>query len=414
VRDTPRSLRHLAFFEELALLDEVSSTWREISAGLVVLRLVDAWIEDGPHVVAREAWGLSGVRAAIDEIPHGRPVRGILRSVVDIMESSDAVDVHALTPRLLAYGRALDFDGKLRVAVDVYRTIAAHADPVDDGESAIAAHLRLGYCLRQLGDLAASAEAYRTAGQLAASAHDMMGVLRARIGDAKIAILRGNIPLAEAILDETIDDASRHGFATVKSMALHDRSYAAGVRGEYELAIQLAYRALECPETDRERDRILYDIATSFYNLGVRSAAQDAYLVLAATGQDYYMRWACGIQLLAIAADDRMGPAFERYRRELADSDLPPVLAVEFAHQTGRGYRLFGDRNAASEWLARALNTAREFRFNQEVFRIEAEFERLARDEQEERRFERYQSPREIVAIADSLREMREKMVVGS
>ena len=40
-------LRHLAFFEELGEVDESDPNWRSVSAGLVVMRLVDEWITVG-------------------------------------------------------------------------------------------------------------------------------------------------------------------------------------------------------------------------------------------------------------------------------------------------------------------------------------------------------------------------------
>ncbi|HEY2066024.1 MAG TPA: hypothetical protein VGG84_08680, partial [Gemmatimonadaceae bacterium] len=43
--------RHLPFFAELASLDEADPNWRSVSAGIVVLRLVDAWIEEGAAAV---------------------------------------------------------------------------------------------------------------------------------------------------------------------------------------------------------------------------------------------------------------------------------------------------------------------------------------------------------------------------
>jgi len=175
----------------------------------------------------------------------------------------------------------------------------------------------------------------------------------------------------------------------------------------------LAYRALEKTATEIDRDRILHDIATAFYYLGVRSAARDAYLVLAATAQEQYIRWLATVQLLGISADDRISPIFERYRRELGDSDLPPALAVDFQHQTGRGYRLFGDRQTATVWLQRALATAQRFQLNQESFAIEAEIERLLRDEREEARVEERSAPDTIGDIAVALRELREKATVG-
>jgi hypothetical protein len=47
VFDQTEGTRHLPFFAELAALDDGDSSWRAVSAGLVVLRLVDAWIEEG-------------------------------------------------------------------------------------------------------------------------------------------------------------------------------------------------------------------------------------------------------------------------------------------------------------------------------------------------------------------------------
>ena len=51
----------------------------------------------------------------------------------------------------------------------------------------------------------AAAAAYEQASRVALAAGDMIGVLRGRIGDAKIAMARGNMPQAESILDETIE-----------------------------------------------------------------------------------------------------------------------------------------------------------------------------------------------------------------
>src|SRR6185369_15870846 len=355
-----RMIRHLAYFEELAALDEREDSWREISAGLVVLRLVDSWFEQGASVVTPGAWNLGAVINAVAEIPNGRAARGMLKSVVDAMIDARTPAAHVVAPRLMAYARSLDFDARWNLAIDVYRAVISHSEPLDDTDTAIAAHLRLGFCLRQVNEISQSATAYEIASQLAERVGDMMGVLRARIGDAKIALLRGNLPRAESILDSTINDAERHGYGGVHSMALHDRANAAYMRGDYELAVKLSYRALDGTETDRNRDRILHDLAMSFYRLGVRSAARDAFLVLMATTQEQYTRWASCIQLIAIAADDGVRPAFERYRRELADQSLPPFLSADYALQTGRGLRLMGEFNAAKSWLEAAVQTAQQ------------------------------------------------------
>ena len=48
--ESEHKLRHLPFFEEVASHAEGDPQWRSAMAGLVVLRLVDAWLEDGPVV----------------------------------------------------------------------------------------------------------------------------------------------------------------------------------------------------------------------------------------------------------------------------------------------------------------------------------------------------------------------------
>ena len=52
-------LAHTAYFESLASVeDEASQEWKSTLAGLVVLRLVDNWLELGTQVVTTEVTGL--------------------------------------------------------------------------------------------------------------------------------------------------------------------------------------------------------------------------------------------------------------------------------------------------------------------------------------------------------------------
>jgi len=64
-------MRHQAFFTELAALRGDDPSWRAVTAGLVVLRLVDAWVEEGSRVVAADSWGVRSVRAAIEDMTGG-------------------------------------------------------------------------------------------------------------------------------------------------------------------------------------------------------------------------------------------------------------------------------------------------------------------------------------------------------
>ena len=370
-------LQHVPFFEALARAEEGSPEWRLTSAGLVTLRLFDAWLVEGPSVVAADAWGLRAVREAIEAIGAGSSSKAILASIVDAMESAGMVRVPLVAPRLLAYARALQFDARWELAADVHCTVIAHAHPVEDADIVIAANMQLGACLRTLAAWDEAAIAYTRAGCVAAMSGDIVNVLRARIFEANLFIDRGNLPHAQAILEETIKESSANRLTEVRALALHGRADVAIRRGEFELAIGMAYEALESLTAPAARDRLLADIAVAFYELGMRSAARDAYLILAATAQEQYERWVAVINLMECAAADGREPMFEQYRRELAETSLPVTLACQYHFYVGQGYSLFGRNTQAKASLERALEIAEQHHINEILFRAEQSLEAL-------------------------------------
>src|SRR5437867_2020099 len=301
VFESENKLRHLPFFEEVASHAEGDPQWRAATAGLVVLRLVDAWLEDGPSVASDDGWGFRSVNSAIDDVDEGTPIRAILDRVVVALKEQKP-DIHVVVTPLMAYGQALEYDAKWTLAADVYLSVLAHLHPLEDSDASIAAHLRLGACYKNLHRIDDAVAAFDSASEIANAVGDIVGVLRARIGEAHIATIRGNLPQAEAILEETIGKATGAELRDVRSRALHDRSNVAALSGQHELAIRLAYEALRDSQSPTERDRILNNIAGAFLQLGVLSAARDAYLILSATAQEQYLRWAATLNLLELAS----------------------------------------------------------------------------------------------------------------
>ena len=405
--DHEQSMRHLPFFAELASLEEHDSAWRSVSAGLVTLRLVDAWIEEGRAAVLQDGWGMRSVEAAIEEMPGGVPTGAILLSIVKALRASAPGDLHAIAPRLMAYARALDLDAKWTLAADVYATVIAHAHPVEESDVAITAHLRLAYCERSLGALDDAAASYDAASRIANEMDDMFGVLRAQIGAAKIAIARGNLPRAEALLDETIVRAQQHELVDVHAMALQDRAMVAHLRGRYDLAVQFAYSALERTPDGADRDRLLSDIAGAFYMLGLHSVARDAYLIVQATAQEQYQRWAATINLMEIAARDGSRTLFERYRRSLDGSTLPPAQSAQFQLQVSESYEALAEPEAARAAGERARSIAGEYGFNQVLFEADALLGRLAKGTAPARAPAAAEMPDALRGIADQIGEMR-------
>ena len=405
--ETTEQLRHSAFFSELSSLGDSDESWRAVTAGLVVLRLVDAWVEEGATAVAADNWGVRSVRAAIEDLPSGVPARTLLAGVVDALTSSRGGDLHAVAPRLMAYARSLDLDGRWTLAADVYDTILTHVHPVEDADVAINAMLRRGHCLRQMGALAEASETYATAAEVAARASDMIGTLRARIGEAKVLAEKGNLPAADAMLETAAETAGEHALSEVRSTATHDRSHVAILRGRYDAAVRFAYDALRDSTNEHERTRILNDLATAFSALGVKSAARDAFLLIAATAREQYLRWTATINLMELAGDAGVRLQFERYRQQLASAELPPLLRVQFELHVGRGYQTLGEPELAQSWLQRAAGTAASHSFNKLVFEAE---EALARNSRPMERAPAvaFEVPEDVVEIASEIRELRE------
>jgi tetratricopeptide (TPR) repeat protein len=410
VFDSENRLRHLPFFEEIASLDEAHADWRAATAGLVVLRLVDAWLEDGPAVASDDSWSVRSVRNAIDEMDDGTPIRALLGRVVDALNERKP-DIHVVVTPLMAFGRSLEYAGKWVLAADVYHTVLAHLHPLEDGDASIAAHLRLGQCYRNMNQLDDAAEAFASASSIADGAGDMVGVLRAQVGHGIVALLRGNLPGAEEILDDAIERAVGVSLSDVRSRALHVRSNVAQLRGQYELAVRFGYQALSSSETPTERDRILSDMGVAFMELGVYTAARDAYLVLSATAQEQYIRWAATINLLEISSKTGVETFFEAYRRELTGQALPPYLATAFELNVGIGYRRFGNFERARGYLERALALATEHGLSQYLFEAEEALFQLETSSPAQPLQPKLSL--EVEEVANAIRELRESVGVS-
>jgi len=406
-------LRHLAFFEELGKMDETDASWRSVSAGLVTMRLVDNWMADGGTSSPLDSWSVSAVRETIAAVPETTPLRRMLGNIVDVVVSSSACDFHALCPRLMAYGQTLQYDAKWSLAADVYQTIIARCDAVSEADIVVNAFIQLGFCLRTLGDFDAATAAYSNASQLALATGDLIGVLRGRLGDAKIAIARGNMPYAESIVDDAIVRAEKHGLKELTARALDARAHIAGLRGQHDLAIRYSYDALRLSAAPRDRDRTLSNIATGFRYLGLIDVARDAYLVLATTAQEQYVRWMAELNLMELAAQEGVELHFDKYRRDLESADLTPLLQVTYLLHVGRGYHALGKSELGIPYLERAVQLASEQALNQLMFEAEAALGNAVRRQRHVNLTQDRSSIGTIQPVIDAIHQMKELAGIG-
>lgn len=366
-----RQIGHLAFISVLAASGDTDPSANAARAGLLVLRLVDAWMEDGALAGSPGGRAATAVRTAIESITVGTPARALLGEVLDAMLASRPHDLREVGSRLLAYGYDLELDARWALAIDVYETILAHIHQGEDIDTLIKTQLRRASCLRELGRFAESDVAYDVVTLQAQACSDTRGELRAAIGRAMLAIARGNLPLADEILVETVRRATAHSLPDERSRALHERAALAHARGEYEMALHHGFAALREAATQPARDRLLGDIAAAFSMLGVRPAAREVFLNLAATAREPVLRWTATINLMEFASEEGDRPQFDVYREQLDGAALPPRLRVEYELHVGRGYRTFGEPDAARKWLERALISATSYSFNALVFKVE-------------------------------------------
>jgi tetratricopeptide (TPR) repeat protein len=216
------------------------------------------------------------------------------------------------------------------------------------------------------------------------------------------------------VFDEIIDASERQDFPDVKWRALHERAAVAGMGGEYARSIQFAYAALQLAPSERDRDRILGDIATAFSELGLIDIARDAYLVLLATAQDQYVRWVAAMNMMEIAGRQRSEPVFDRYRRELASVRFPPYLHAKFLLTLGNGYRQLGKPDLAITYLEQAVEYSRENGLNHVLFEAEDGLAAAQHDSQIQSPEVAELIPTDIVMVADAIRAMRQTVDAGA
>jgi tetratricopeptide (TPR) repeat protein len=378
-------IRHQVYFDTLGSTKEDSASWRATFAGLSILRLVDTYADAGsPHNPG--GWAqLHSVRAAVEDISEGNPVRSVLATVFDTVTRQGAID-DVVSSALVAYGRALDYEASWGLATDVFLTVARLTRPEKNARLAVEAHVAAGGAARRNGDWDTSARAYSQAAFIADTLGDRPGVLTVQVGIANTYLAKGNLPQAETILDDVIVQARDQDFPEIQGMALHSRASIAQRRGEHAEGVKLGYEALNLCAKPAARDAVLADIAAGLSELGMIDAARDAHLILANTSQMQWVRWQATINLMELAGRDGNEDAFESYASQLSATMLSPAHKAYFLLFRGEGLATFGKHSDAEESLRAAVSFAVDNQLHQIAFEADAALSRLHATQSEARR----------------------------
>jgi hypothetical protein len=369
-------LAHLAFFEAAGEQTEAQPAYRAAVAGLLAMRLVDRWVLAGAGDRPPTLRELEAVRRAIEYVDDG-PVREVLRNLDAALTTSWGELARHVPVVLAAYAGILRKEGEFACAADVYASVASVA-PLCAGKDLVPpAYLEMAYCFRQIGGRLVEAErAYRRAGAIANLQGDEYNALLSRVGLANVHTDRGNLPMAQDTLDALIKEISTRPspidgpLKDVLARARHDRGVVAYQRKDYQTAAAFFHAAINDYSDDLRKNLALNDLATALVDLGLPTAARDAYLVVYRTAPDAYQRWTAGLNLMRLAFLCDQETVFERYRQELA-TDLPARKEAEYHQIVGEGLHRFGRDEAARQAIARAVDIATTYQLNQ--IRLESE-----------------------------------------
>jgi tetratricopeptide (TPR) repeat protein len=363
-------IRHQVYFDTLGSMKEGTPSWRSVFAGLSVMRLVDSCEAQGS--VTAIGWApLHSVRAAIEEMSEGDVIRGVLTAVVEALTTSAGID-DSVCAALLAYGRALDYEASWGLATDVFSTVAKIVKPERNARLAVEAHIAVGGAARRNGDWEVSARAYSQAAYIADTLGDRSGVLTVQIGIANTYRAKGNLPQAEAILDDVIVQARDQNLPEIQADALHGRAAICANGGSHNEGLKLAHEALRLTSKSSAQDQILEDIGAMFTSIGMHDAARDAHLILAATAQSQFVRWSANLNLMELASLDGLADAFDSYARELARAPLGPWVRSHYLLFLGEGLARFGRESDAEQALLEAMSFAAANEIHQVAFKADA------------------------------------------
>jgi len=371
-------LPHRAYIEALADAPEGSPAWHAIVAGYAALQLFESWMDGGVGATAPSMLDVRRVRRYVEAVPEGHPGRRCLSQVVDSIEAATP-ELHAShqspeaeVGRMLAsYAKLLQYDAQWGLAADVHGSIIDFAQRTRDVQRMLDSMLMRGYSLRMLGRFDEASDAYAALRAAATAAGDVRYRLESHLSDAKVAVDRGNFPLARELQDRTVAEAREAECPVIVAKGLTDRARVAAMQRDYELALACSYEALELTEDDVERERILGNIALTFAQMGLRAAARDATLLVAATTQDRGARLTALVNLMELAHQDGRELVFEQYRRDLAREELSPYLRVVYLETCAEGFLAFGRTNEARDATLHMLDVAERLGLNEFVLKAE-------------------------------------------
>ncbi|HTD61241.1 MAG TPA: hypothetical protein VK679_11340 [Gemmatimonadaceae bacterium] len=356
----------MAYFRALAdAPSEQSSGWRCTLAGLVAMRLIDAWATEDPLPDA----GLRALERAINMMDVDSLERPPLRALGEALIAEQRGRTDAEESRVLIrareYAESLWHAAEWVLASDTCRTVIRNARTTSEREIVPLAYDRLGHCLLARGRQDAAVGAFQAGRSFATTHGDFRSDLFLRISEASVERQRGSYMAAECILDEVIAEATFAALPDLRARATHDRGVTAYERGDNVRALTLYFRALEEYGTDTGADRVLADIALAVLKFGYHDIARHVLQILEKDSIEHVQKWTATLNLMRIATLDDDESLFDGYRRALTRVRLPVRLQAHYHLLAAQGWLRFDQPLLARRELGRARYVADRYRITE-------------------------------------------------
>jgi tetratricopeptide (TPR) repeat protein len=356
------AMQCMGFMAHLGALDERHPSYRHLVAGLLVIEIA-TYSRNRKVLDVRGAEFARRRASAVTDIQ----TRTWLLSILANADPNRPGYPQTLDRQLKVYGVALHQRGCYGPAADVF-AITADA-PNADPETRMQAMYWRAFGARLLSKLDEADMGYSVLRNFAERHGDKHMELEAILGQAKVAINRGNIPDADEILNRALKMAEHSGDGAIGGKAHIDLAYVAGVRRRPADVIEHSRLALRWLETRMDRDRALRNIAVASRELGRADDSARIAAWLAKNAEELDERIGALTLMYNLAVDAGDFAAAGCARADIARMPLTPKLAVEFHEGQARHFAAEGRFAQATRAAEKMLEIAEEHSLNEYIFR---------------------------------------------
>jgi tetratricopeptide (TPR) repeat protein len=348
---------HRAFVDAMAETEPESYRWHGLRAGMLVLRLVDAF--GARHYTGRGPTfrAFKAVQDAAELMPAGSQ-RRMIAAVADAVREHSPDRGPSIQALLLHYGGRHEASHQWLLALDVYGTVLRLARTPAQQDQLGECYLRIGDCWRRLNRRAAAVEARRLGRAAMRAVGSYEGELRGRIAEARDAAHWGDIATAVAQLESVCRDAGATRLGEVRATAAHELGNLLLREGDPQRAVRLLYDAFTSYGTSARREVACTDLGTALLQVGFREEGRAAYELMISPTVELEQQVVALLHLLRLAVAEGDRTAFRQHRQELSRRELGAGELADFYFVVGEGCRRFGKPEKALVAFARARRAA--------------------------------------------------------